>query len=149
MYCSSCGVSVAQGLSFCNNCGARLKDATESSDEVRPGLLVAAMAITFIFGTVAITMFTLGMKAALNLPSDRLLLFALLPFLVMLLLEGVFVRLLFRRKRGADEARDTETLRGQTTRELDAAHARTLPEHMPSVTENTTRAFAPINTDRK
>lgn len=149
MFCSTCGVSVGQGLSFCNNCGARLKDSTEASDEVRPGLLVSAMAGTFILGTVAITMFTLGMKAALNLPSDRLLLFALLPFLVMLLLEGVFMRLLFRRKRSSDEDRGTGTLRGQTTRELDAAQARGLPEHMPSVTENTTRAFAPIRTDRK
>ena len=149
MFCSSCGVSVAQGLSFCNNCGSRLKDSTESPEEVRPGLLVSAMAGTFILGTVAITMFTLGMKAALNLPSDRLLLFALLPFLVMLLLEGVFMRLLFRRKRGADEPRDTASLRGQTTRELDATHGRGLPEHMPSVTENTTRAFAKIPTERK
>lgn len=62
----------------------------------------------------------------------------------MLLLEGVFLRLLFRRKRGTQEAGETALLKGQATKELDPAQARGLPEHVPSVTENTTRALEPV-----
>ncbi len=32
MYCSSCGVAVAQGLSYCNFCGAKLNRDNEESD---------------------------------------------------------------------------------------------------------------------
>ena len=66
----------------------------------------------------------------------------------MLSLEGVFIRLLLRRKRGAEEAGDTVFLKEQATRALDAAQGRVLPEPMPSVTEHTTRAFDRIYTER-
>ena len=150
MYCSTCGVAVDQRLSYCNYCGAKLSGAGDNgaeSSEVRPGLLVSAMAGTFILGLVAITMLMGMMKSVLDLPVEGVLAFALLPFLVMLALEGVFMRLLFRRKR-TEKPSDTARLEGQATRELDAANARALPEPMPSVTEHTTRAFAPIPTDR-
>ena len=55
MYCSSCGVAVAQSLSYCNYCGERLNgmksDDVGKSPEVRPELLVSAMAGVFIIGT--------------------------------------------------------------------------------------------------
>ena len=152
MYCSSCGVVVAQGLSYCNYCGAKLSgvkgDNLTKSPEVRPELLVSAMAGVFILGLVAITMLIGMMKVVLGLNVGQVLAFAMLSFLIMLSLEGVFVSLLLRRKRGAEEAGDTVLSKGQATRELDAAQARVLPESMPSVTEHTTRAFAAIYPER-
>jgi hypothetical protein len=71
----------------------------------------------------------------------------LLSFLIMLSLEGVFIRLLLRRKRGAAEAGAT-VFNGQATKELDATQARALPEPVPSVTEHTTRAFEPLYRER-
>lgn len=152
MYCSSCGVAVAQGRSYCNHCGAKLNtgkdDSVGKSADVKPELLVSAMSALFIFGLVAIIMMMGMMKAVMEIPVERVLHIALLPFLLLLLLEGVFMKLLLRRKRGAEEAGDTVQLKGQATRELDAAHARALPEPIPSVTEHTTRAFAPISSER-
>jgi hypothetical protein len=151
MYCSACGVAVAQGLTYCNYCGAKVSGTGDNAGEtpaVRPELLVSAMAGVFILGMVAITLLMGMMKSVLGLPVDRVLAVTLLPFLVMLALEGVFLRLLFRRKRGAKEVGETVLLKGQATKELDAAHARSLPEPMASVTEHTTRAFAPIPTER-
>jgi hypothetical protein len=152
MYCPTCGVVVAQGLSYCNYCGATLSGAKDEtrikSPEAKPELLVSAMAGVFILGLVAITMLMGMMKAVLHLDAGVILGVALLCFLMMLSLEGVFVRLLFRRKRGAKEAGDTVHVKGQATKELDAAQARVLPEHVPSVTEHTTRAFAPISNER-
>jgi hypothetical protein len=150
MYCSSCGVAVAQGLSYCNYCGEKLNsaDSRSKSPEVKPELLVSAMAGVFILGVAAITLLMGMMKSVLGLPAERVLAFTLLPFLVMLMLEGVFLRLLLRGKRRTDEPGNTGPLKGQATRELDAAHARALPEPVGSVTEHTTRAFAPIHSER-
>ncbi len=153
MYCSSCGVAVAQGLSYCNYCGAKLSgakgDSVIKSPEVKPELLVSAMVVVFVLGLTAIIVLMGVMKAVLNLNVGLILAFTLLSFLIMLLIEGVIIRLLLGRKRGAEEASDTAPLRGQTTKELDAAQARVLPEPVPSVTEHTTRAFEPIYSERK
>ena len=153
MYCSSCGVAVAQGLSYCNYCGAKLngvKDETRiKSSEVKPETLVAAMVLVFVFGLGAITLLMGMMKAVLGLNGGQILAFTLLSFLIMLLIEGVCIRLLFRPRRGTEEAGDTVPLKGQATKELGTAHARVLPEPVPSVTEHTTRAFEPIYVEPK
>ena len=152
MYCSSCGVAVTPGLSFCNYCGEKLSAAKSDriikSPEVRPETLVAAMVFTFVFGLGAITVLMGVMKAVLHFEVGQILAFTLLSFLTMLSLEGVFIRLLLRRQRGAEEAGDSVLLKGQSTSELDAAQAQMRPEPVPSVTEHTTRAFDPIYSER-
>jgi hypothetical protein len=152
MYCSTCGVAVAAGLSYCNYCGARLSTATDDSagksPDVKPELLVSAISGLFIFGLVAIIMLMGVMKEVLELPVGRVLAFSLLPFLLLLLIEGIFIRLLLRSRRRPGKAGVTALSRQHATNELDAAHARSLPEHIPSVTEHTTRAFDPIHIDR-
>ena len=152
MYCSTCGVAVTQNLTYCNYCGAKLSGAqgenVTKSPEVRPELLVSAMTGLFILGLIAITVLIGVVKTTLDLSVEGVLAVALLPFLLLLLIEGVFLRLLFRRKRGTESARDTVALKGQSTKELDAVQTRALPEPVPSVTEHTTRAFDPIYTER-
>jgi hypothetical protein len=153
MYCSSCGVAVAQGLSYCNFCGAKLNtvknNSAVKSSEVKPELLVSSMVAVFVLGLAAITVLMGVMKTVLGLPVERVLGFTLFPFLLMLLLEGVFLRLLLRGKRAPQEASETVQLRGQATRELDARQARVLPEPVSSVTDNTTRTFDPIYGERQ
>jgi predicted amidophosphoribosyltransferase len=153
MYCSSCGGAVPAGLSYCNYCGEKLSGAKSvsiiKSPEVKPEMLVAAMVFTFVFGLGAITVLMGVMKAVLRFELGPIFAFTLLSFLIMLLVEGVIVRLLFRRKRGAEDAGDIVQLKGQATKELDVAQARVLPEPLPSVTEHTTRAFDPIYSERK
>jgi len=152
MYCPSCGVAVAQGLSYCNYCGAKLSgvrdDNIVKSPEVKPELLVSAMVAVFVLGLGAITLLMGVMKAVLRLNDGVILAFILLSFLIMLSIEGVLIRLLFSRKRSTDEAGNTVFLNGQTTKELDAARARALPEPVASVTEHTTRAFEPAYNER-
>ena len=150
MYCSSCGVAIAQGLSYCNFCGAKLnRDNDESkSSDLRAETLVSTIAAVFILGLIAIIVLMGMMKAVLGLPVDRVLGFAFFPFVLLLIIEGVFIRLLLRRTKQSEEPRGTALSKQQFTNELDAAPSRVLSEGMPSVTELTTRAFAPINDER-
>ena len=150
MYCSTCGVAVAQGLSYCNYCGASLSPEKSSSVSksavVKPDLLVSAMVAVFVLGLAAITVFMGVMKTALNLDIGQILALTMLSFLIMLLLEGVFVYLLLSRKRGTREP--DRLLKERATNELDAAQVRALPEPMQSVTEQTTRTLAPKYTEQ-
>ena len=149
MYFSSCGVAVTQGLTYCNRCGARLNrraGASKSSD-VKPEVLVSSMVATFIFGLFGITALMGVMKVILKLDMGQIAPVALLAFLLMLLLEGVFIWLLLGRRRGAENADDVGQLK-RATRELDAAQAQFLAEGRASVTEHTTRAFDPIYSER-
>ena len=152
MYCSSCGVAVTPGLSYCNYCGEKFTGAGSNSisrsPEVKPEALIGAMVFAFVFGLGAITILMGMMKAILRLDNLLILFVALLSFLVMLSLEAVFIRLLFRRRRDGEHAVDRVVSNGRPTRELDATQARGLPEPVPSVTEHTTRAFDPSYLER-
>ena len=152
MYCSSCGVVVTQGLSYCNYCGAKLNSVSGEkvlkSSEVKPEILVSSMVVLFVFGLIAITMLMGVMKAVIHLEAGQILGFATLCFLIMLSIEGVLVSLLMRRKRGAHESSENVVSKGQATNELNAAQARGLPEPVPSVTEHTTRAFEQVYNKR-
>ena len=152
MYCSSCGVVVAQGLSYCNYCGAKVSGIKGNSlikaPEVRPESLVWGMVAVLVFGFVAIVFLIMAMKMV-GLDVAQILAFTVVSFLIILLVEGVFTWQLLRRKRGGDETGDTALSKKQATKELDAAQPRRLPEPVPSVTEHTTRAFEPIFSERE
>src|SRR5213593_4332188 len=104
MYCSSCGVSVAQGLSYCNFCGAKLNrgESISKSSEVKPESLISGMGAIFVFGLGAITVLIGVMKAVLGLAVGQILFFAVLSFLMMIVIEAVLIRLLLRRTRDTE-----------------------------------------------
>src|SRR6185436_567471 len=106
------------------------------------------MVAVLVFGFVAITFLMMAMKMV-GFNVGQILAFTILSFLIMLVVEGVFIWKFLGRKRGTEEAADTVLAKEQTTKELYEAQARGLPEHMPSVTEHTTRAFDPIYNERK
>src|SRR5262245_20709323 len=142
MYCSACGVSLVQGLSYCNYCGAKLTgDKVIKSSEVRPESLIRGMVTALIFGFLASIYLMMAMKMV-GLNVAQILALTILSFLMMLLVEGVLIWQLVSRKRGA-ETGDTALLQDQRTNELDVAQVRVLAEAVPSVTEHTTRAFKP------
>ncbi len=151
MYCSSCGVAIAQGLSYCNYCGAKLNgvkaDSLIKTTEVKPESLVFGMVAVLVFGFVAITFLMMAMKMV-GLNVGQIFAFTILSFLIMLLVEGVFIWQLLRRKRSAEETGDTALSKAQVTKELNAAQARALREAMPSVTEHTTRTLEPVYNER-
>jgi hypothetical protein len=152
MYCSTCGKAVVQSLSYCNYCGAKLtgenRDNAGKSAEVKPEFLIWGMVAVLIFGIVAIVFLLFAMKMV-GLNVGQILAFTIFSFLMMLLVEGVFIWQFISRKRGAEETGGTALSEKRATKELDVAQARVLPEPMPSVTEHTTRAFEPIHNPQK
>lgn len=158
MYCSSCGVSVAQGLSFCKHCGAKLgaekDDGAAGYTELKAeSFLISAMTAVFILGLGVIMGLLAVLKNVIDLETPQVIPFAILSFLMLVIIEGVIVWRLMRRDRlaKASAAAAAAMPNEQTTKELDAAHARALPGGMPppSVTEQTPRAFEPVYTERK
>ena len=150
MYCSSCGVAVTPGLSYCNRCGAKQirGDGTKAS-ELRPETLVFGMLATFVFGIIAITILMGVSKNVLDVPIEGVLALGLIPFLLMIVLEVVFIRLLLRRNSDVGESRKGAQREQHATNELDGGQQRALPHARQSVTEHTTRTFEPIYHDRK
>ena len=151
MYCSSCGVAVTQGLPYCNYCGAKLStgDSGDKPPDIRPGGLVTMMVATFVMGLFTITIFMGVMKSVLHFEYGALVAFTALSFLIMLMLEGIFIRLLFRPFKHRDsEPRKTFQNDRASTKELEAGSRQPM-EPVSSVTEHTTRAFDPIYSERK
>src|SRR5213083_1639309 len=154
MYCLSCGTAVTPNLSYCNHCGARLSrakgDGVTKSSELKPETLVAAIAAVFIFGLGAIIGLMAAMKYVFNQRDDLglIIFFTSLSFLIMVAVEGAFIRMLFGRKRSA-EAGDTRTFEEQAAKELDDAKARVHPQPASSVTDHTTRTLEPVVSQHK
>jgi predicted amidophosphoribosyltransferase len=145
MYCSSCGKVVAQGLSYCNHCGAKLGGAkgesVTKSPELFPDSLIWAIVSIFVVGLGCIIGLMAVMKDLLNFNTGIILTITLLSFLLMFAVEGVFIWMLLSRRREAKGVGEAK--------ELDAAQARALPEPSSSITEHTTRKFEPIYSERK
>ena len=149
MYCSSCGSAMAQNLSYCNRCGAKVSgvqgEAAIKSSDLRPETLVASMVALFIFGLGAIALLIGVLKQVADFDSSILLAITMLSFMLMIGVEGVLIGLLLKGRRGASP----ERLKKQTTNDLREANAGGLPEAAPSVTEHTTRSFEPIYKERQ
>ena len=148
MYCSACGVAIAQGLAYCKNCGAKLPREDGRSLEAKPENIVAMMVATFVMGLVAISALLAVLKGVLHFEFGPLIALTLLSFLIMITLEGVFIRLLFR-GRQSRESSDVLVPPARTATKQLEAQSEFPVEHVGSVTEHTTRAFDPVLSERK
>jgi hypothetical protein len=154
MYCSSCGVVVAQDLSYCNQCGAKLSGAKgvgiAKVSKAQPESLVWAVVAIFVVGLGSIMGLMGILKVQFNAGLGTVTIFSLIILLLMLVVEGVFISLLFGSKSDSNDGKSVmELLKKQTTRELEAAQPHALSEPVASVTEHTTRAFEPIYVQKK
>ena len=150
MYCQTCGVELANALSYCNKCGANL-----GTLEVKGQADTAATAIdTLLWVIVGTTITLLGMglgalvlinKGEIN---ERLgTAFVILTFVTLVVLEGVLVWRLLYLSRGAEKIRAASQPNDLSTNELNPLTARALHEVLepvPSVTEETTRTLEPL-----
>lgn len=147
MYCSYCSSAVAQNLTYCSRCGAKVNVArvggVRKLSESVPEPLVNAVAAVFVVGLGAIIGLMVVMKEVVGFDQGTILAITVFSLALMLAVEGVLIRLLLRGKREGRGAGDTEPLE-----EIRVAQARALAG-APSVTEHTTRAMNPVHSERQ
>jgi hypothetical protein len=153
MYCSACGSVVAQNVTYCNRCGAKAGGARDEGGGPAGGLsldsLVWAIVSLFVAGLGVIIGLMAVMKEVVGFDLPIVLAVTALSFLLLLSVQVVLVGLLLSARRRAARAADDARQQEQTTRELGGARAHALPEPVPSVTEQTTRTFEPVYSERK
>jgi hypothetical protein len=151
MYCSSCGTRVASGLSYCSRCGGEVgaEDRTVPlAPPPIPEFLIWAIVGVSVGGLSLIIGLMAVMKWA-GFDLGLIAMFTILSFLLLLGAESVFIWLLLRLRRPAIKPIALTHSREITTKELVDKQVRSLPEPVPSVTEQTTRTLEPVYRDRK
>src|SRR2546422_3831933 len=140
MYCAACGTPLAPGLSYCNRCGMSLKERSES----KTGAITAFLIAITLIGIVGLGIMlggALTLKTDAGMGEDLVGIFMLMTFFIVALTEFLLVRQLSRLT-GSVGSKAKELPQHQVTQgEFRPAQPRTLPEPLPSVTENTTRTL--------
>jgi hypothetical protein len=141
MFCSSCGVALAQHLKYCNRCGAQLatsneavvKKAEKRLDEYLDGLFwLTVLGLALIFGGIAL-------MQKLNVGSGFMIAYLVLSSAAFLVNFWLNLREVFRITRSSKEPKGTVRLEQLSTSELSPMNAQAVLDGLPSITENTTR----------
>ena len=149
MYCATCGSPVTAGLSFCNRCGTSLnKDRSRSKENELGGGLIAGVVLVAILGLGIMFGGAIALKKGGEFSESAVVFFMMMTFVIIGFVELFLVRQLSR-VLGTGGKRETIEQPQQPlfqpavvpASEVRAAHLRTLPEPVPSVTENTTRTL--------
>src|ERR1700730_9972076 len=140
MYCATCGTPLAPGLSYCNRCGANLKERSETPT----GSIAAFLAAITLIGLIGMGIMLGGIVTLTNdahLSEPFVAFFMLFTFLIVAITEILLVKQLSRLTRSSE--RKVIDVPPQTVipSELRPAQPRTLAVPMQSVTENTTRTL--------
>lgn len=145
MFCANCGTAITPGLSFCNRCGASLKEE-RSETTVRTGAIAAFLIAITIIGIGGLGMMlggALTLKKDAALGEDVVGMFMFFTFFIVSITEFFLVRQLSKLI-GSPQPKPKRVSPpppATMPNELRAAQARSLPAAMPSVTENTTRTL--------
>lgn len=140
MYCVACGTPLAPGLSYCNRCGASLKDRNDS----KSGAIIAFLTAITLIGISGLGIMlggAMALKREANLSQELVGIFMLFTFLIVCATEILLVRQLSRLTGSNEQKRVDVPPHFVAPPELRPAQPRTLAEPIPSVTENTTRTL--------
>ena len=153
MYCSSCGGAVASGLSYCNQCGARLigpvSEVDHKSAELFPDSLIWAIVTVFIVGVGGTIALMAVMKDARAFGPGEIMGLSFFCFIAMLAIEAILIYLLLSRAKAGKGVGGQPKLKTTTVRDLGAASDLTLPESSGSITDHTTRTLEPVYRERQ
>jgi len=140
MYCANCGTPRTQGLSYCNRCGADLRERVESSNTGAITALLSAITVLGVGGLAIMLFGAVMLRKGAALSQDLIALFMLFAFLIVSLTEIMMVRNLSKLS-GSTERRKSLPAPPPTQHDLRLPQATPLGEPVGSVTENTTRTL--------
>jgi hypothetical protein len=151
MYCPSCGAESALDLNYCNRCGANMAVAVAPVRELVPiSLTKPAVVIGLTAALITLGGFAILVDGAIKLShafqnNDPILALVMFGMITILISDIMLIRLLSRIVRASlDRGKEMPA-------SLPKPQAREAPrqlspqlEPVPSVTEHTTRTFAPV-----
>lgn len=138
MYCANCGTQLVQGLSYCNRCGFKLAERTESNTAAIGAFLTA---IT-VFGAAGLLVMLFGaivLRRKANMDQEFIGVFLTFTFLLVGIIEFMLIRNLS--KLMTPKESQIRSFQPPVTNDLRLPQHSTLGEPVPSVTENTTRTL--------
>lgn len=140
MYCSTCAAPLAPGLSYCNRCGASLKEREDS----RKDTVSAYLTTIFLLGLGGLGLMlggAIALKNGAQFPVDVIGIFLLMAFLIIGVVEIFLCTQLSRIIGGKEKWEPSGEQQPPMPVELRGPQPRGLSESVPSVTENTTRTL--------
>lgn len=146
MYCANCGTPLTQGLSYCNRCGANLKERTEVSTGAISAFLTAITLIG-LGGLGVMLAGALVLRRGANLSQELIGVFMLFTFLIVSLTEIILVRNLSKLT-SAKEKKNYFPAPSAVPHDLRLTQGTPLGEPVSSVTENTTRTLEYIRREQ-
>jgi hypothetical protein len=149
MYCQTCGVELANALSYCNKCGADLGTLKVRGQAGTAGTAIDTLLWVIVGTTITLLGMALGALVLMNKGeiNERLgTAFVILSFVALVVVEGGLLWRLLHLNRGAEKNRAVSPANDFSTNELNPGTARALQEPLEpvmSVTEQSTRALEP------
>ena len=140
MYCQSCGVQVTAALSYCNRCGAGLREREQSRNTGSVIALLSAIALLGLGGMGIMVGGSLALLKEAGLPPGFVVFFMFFIFVITAVTEFFLVRTLSRLTSGG-ETRPSLFNAQEKPLELRAPAAAGFGEPFSSVTDNTTRTL--------
>lgn len=139
MYCTNCGATLAQEVSYCNRCGKNLREKSDNK---------AAMVTAFVTAMTTVGMAGLGimlfgmliLRRKANLDQNLIGFFMLFSFLIIGMVEVMLFRSLSKLTSSTDTKKQV-SFPQNTQQDLRLPPGMPLGEPVSSVTENTTRTL--------
>ncbi|PWT92633.1 MAG: hypothetical protein C5B55_05925 [Blastocatellia bacterium] len=143
MYCTNCAAPLSNGLSYCNRCGASLKEKGRSTSTTAITAFLTAITALGVIGMGIMLGGSLVLRKEAGLAQELVAFFMLLVFTITAITEISLVRQLSR-------LLDTSRVPRPLTSATPASHElRAAPgEPIGSVTENTTRTLEYAHRER-
>ena len=140
MYCANCGTPRAQGLSYCNRCGADLRERVESNNTEAITAFLRTITLVGVSGLAIMLAGALLLRKGANLGPGLIGVFMLFTFLIVSLTEILLVRNLSKLS-GSTERKNSFPAAPPVQDDLRLPQGTPLGEPVGSVTENTTRTL--------
>src|SRR6185436_9979316 len=148
MFCPNCGMPRTQGLSYCNRCGADLRDRKESSHTVAISVLLTAITLIGLIGLGIMIGGSLTLRREAGLSQELVGVFMLLVFMVISVTEFMLIRNLSKLISSTTDNKNYFPAAPPMQQEMRLPPARNLGEPVPSVTENTTHTLDYLRRER-
>ena len=140
MYCANCGTPRTQGLSYCNRCGADLREHVEASNTKAIAAFLSAITLIGVGGLGIMLAGALLLRKGAGLSQELIGVFMLFTFLIVSITEILLFRNLSKLS-GSTERENSFPAQLPTQHDLRLPQGTPLGEPVGSVTDNTTRTL--------